>query len=125
MKQPDALVKVARAAEAAADRKAEDLVALDVRGLTSFADVFLLATGRSTRQVRSIADAVEEAALALGEKPLGIEGYGEGRWILLDLGDVIVHVFEKEVRDFYDLERLWSEAPALELLDASAGEGDP
>ena len=125
MKQPDALVKATRAADAAADRKAEDLVALDLRGLTSFADVFLLATGRSTRQVRSIADAVEEAALALGDKPLGIEGYGEGRWILLDLGDVIVHVFEKEVRDFYDLERLWSEAPALELLDASAGEGHP
>ena len=124
MKQPDALIKVARAAEAAADRKAEDIVALDMRGLTSFADVFLLATGRSTRQVRSIADAVEEAALALGDKPLGIEGYGEGRWILLDLGDVIVHVFQKEIRDFYDLERLWSEAPALELLDASAG-GDP
>ena len=84
MKQPDALVKAARAAEAAADRKAEDLVALDVRGLTSFADVFLLATGRSTRQVRSIADAVEEAALALGEKPVGIEGFGVGRWILLE-----------------------------------------
>ncbi len=125
MKQPDALVKAARAAEAAADRKAEDLVALDVRGLTSFADVFLLATGRSTRQVRSIADAVEEAAIALGDKPLGIEGYDEGRWILLDLGDVIVHVFHNEVRDFYDLERLWSEAPALELLDASAGKGHP
>ena len=119
MKQPDALIKAARAAEAAADRKAEELVALDMRGLTSFADVFLLATGRSTRQVRSIADAVEEAAIALGEKPLGIEGYDEGRWILLDLGDVIVHVFQDEVRDYYDLERLWSEAPALELLNTS------
>ena len=124
MRNPDALVRVSRLAEAALDRKAEDLVALDLRGLTSFADVFLLATGRSTRQVRSIADGVEAAALALGDKPLGIEGYGEGRWILLDLGDVIVHVFQKEIRDFYDLERLWSEAPALELLDASAG-GDP
>ena len=123
MKQPDALIKAARAAEAAADRKAEDIGALDMRGLTSFADVFLLATGRSTRQVRSIADGVEAAALALGDKPLGIEGYGEGRWILLDLGDVIVHVFQKEIRDFYDLERLWSEAPALELLDASARKG--
>ena len=99
MKRPDALVRAARLAEAAFDRKAEGLVALDLRGLASFADVFLLATGRSTRQVRSIADAVQEAALALGDKPLGIEGYQEGRWVLLDLGDVIVHVFQPEIRD--------------------------
>ncbi len=121
MRKPDALVRVARLAEAALDRKAEGLVALDLRGLTSFADVFLLATGRSTRQVRSIADAVEETALALGDKPLGIEGYREGRWVLLDLGDVVVHVFQAEVRRHFDLERLWSDAPVLELFDASAG----
>ncbi len=121
MRRPDRLVRVARMAEAAFARNAEDLVALDLRGLTSIADVFLLATGRSTRQVRSIADAVEEAAHALGDKPLGIEGYREGRWVLLDLGDVVVHVFQAEVRRHFDLERLWSEAPVLELFDASAG----
>ena len=121
MSKPDARARAVRLAEAAFDRKADDLVALDLRGLTSFADVFLLATGRSTRQVRSIADAVEEAARALGDKPLGIEGYEKGRWVLLDLGDVIVHVFQPEVRRHFDLERLWSEAPVLELFDASAG----
>ncbi len=121
MSKPDARARAVRLAEAAFDRKADDLVALDLRGLTSFADVFLLATGRSTRQVRSIADAVEEAALAMGDKPLGIEGYREGRWVLLDLGDVVVHVFQAEVRRHFDLERLCSDAPVLELFDASAG----
>jgi len=116
----DPLAKAARIAKAALDRKAENLVALDVREVTSFADVFLLATGGSDRHVRAIADAVKEAVEELGERPLGIEGYDEGRWLLLDLGDVIVHVFQRDVREHYDLERLWSEAPRLDLLDAEA-----
>ena len=116
----DPLAKAVRIAKAAVDLKAENLVALDVRELTSFADVFILATGGSDRHVRAIADAVEEVVEELGERPLGIEGYDEGRWILLDLGDVIVHVFQSEVREHYDLERLWSEAPRLDLLDAEA-----
>jgi ribosome-associated protein len=91
-----------------------------VREVTSFTDVFILATGGSDRHVRAIADAVEEAVEELGERPLGIEGYDEGRWLLLDLGDVIVHVFQRDVREHYDLERLWSEAPRLDLLDAEA-----
>ncbi len=120
MNRADSLARAARLAEAAAAGKAEDLVALDVRDLTSFADVFVLVTGRSNRHVCAIADAVEAAAVELGQRPLGIEGYDEGRWVLLDLGDVIVHVFQAEVRQHYDLERLWSEAPALNLLGASA-----
>ncbi len=116
----DPLAKAVRIAKAAVDLKAENLVALDVRELTSFADVFILATGGSDRHVRAIADAVEEVVEELGERPLGIEGYDEGRWILLDLGDVIVHVFQSDVREHYDLERLWSEAPRLDLLDAEA-----
>ena len=116
----DPLAKAVRIAKAAVDLKAENLVALDVRELTSFADVFILATGGSDRHVRAIADAVEEVVEELGERPLGIEGYDEGRWLLLDLGDVIVHVFQSEVREHYDLERLWSEAPRLDLLNAEA-----
>jgi ribosome-associated protein len=107
--------KTEKIAEAALDRKAENLVALDMRTVTPFADVFLIATGNSNRHVRSIADAIQQAMLALGEKPLGVEGYQDGRWVLLDLGDVIVHIFQAEVREHYDLERLWSEAQPIPI----------
>ena len=106
--------------EAALARKAQDLVALDVRELTSYADTLVLATGGSDRQTRAIADSVIDAATGWGEKPIGIEGYDDGRWVLIDFGDVIVHVFQQELREFYDLERLWSDAPALELEAAAA-----
>ena len=105
-------------AAAALDRNGESLVALDVREVASFADTFVLVSGNSDRQVRAIADAVTEAARARGEKLLGLEGYSEGRWVLMDLGDVIVHIFQTEVREHYDLERLWSDAPELELAVA-------
>ncbi len=114
------VVRAARFAAAADDKKAERLVALDVRQLTSFADTFILASGNSDRHARSIADGVIEAAREHGEKPLGVEGYDEGRWVLIDLGDVIVHVFQPEVRDDYDLERLWSDAPVIELEAGAA-----
>jgi ribosome-associated protein len=107
-------------AEAALDRKAIDIVALDVSELTSYADTFVLATGTSDRHARSIADAIREASSQRGEKPLGVEGYDEGRWILIDLGSVIVHVFQAEVRKIYDLERLWSDAASLELSAVAA-----
>ena len=102
-------------AEASLERAAEEVVALDVGNAVSFADVFVICTGRSDRQVRSIADAIEEAVVERGERPLGIEGYDEGHWVLMDLTDVIVHVFQQEVRRRYDLERLWSDAPKLDL----------
>ena len=101
--------------EAARELLAEEIVALDVRQAVSFADVFVVATGRSDRQVRAIGDGVAEALAKAGEKPLGIEGKEEGRWLLMDFGDVIVHVFQPEVRRHYDLERLWSEAAVLDL----------
>jgi ribosome-associated protein len=105
--------KTRRVVDAALDVKAEDVVALDVGALSSFADVFVVCTGRSDRQVRAIADAVEKAARESGEPPLGIEGYAEGRWVLIDLDDVIVHVFTPDAREHYDLERLWSDAPRI------------
>jgi len=90
-------------------------VALDVREATSFADVFVLLTGTSDRHVRAIADAIEESMRERGEKPLGVEGLEQGRWVLLDYNDVIAHVFQGEVREHYDLERVWSDAPVLDL----------
>ncbi len=107
------------AAEAAHDRKAEDVVILEVGAIASFADAFVLASGRSDRQVQAIADAVAQAAKEAGEPPIGIEGYREGRWVLIDLADVVVHIFQAEVRDHYDLERLWSDA-----IRAGAGEAN-
>ena len=113
------LARANQVAEAALDRKAQDLVALDVSELTSYADTLLIATGTSDRHARSIADSIREAAVARGEHPLGVEGYEEARWVLIDLGDVIVHVFQREVREAYDLERLWSDAQSLALSAAA------
>ena len=120
MSENEHLTKLEAVAEAALDRKAEDIVALDVRKLTSFADTFIIATGTSDRHARSIADSITEAMAKRGEKPLGTEGHEEGRWVLIDLDDVIVHVFQDEVRRKYDLERLWSDAPALDVAGGAA-----
>jgi ribosome-associated protein len=110
---------VRRLAEAASDKKAQDLLALDVHRLTSFTDAFLLATGTSDRHVRSVVDAMLEASKEMGTSPLGVEGYDEGRWVLIDLNEVVVHVFQEEVREYYDLERLWGDAPPIELTSGS------
>jgi ribosome-associated protein len=119
----DRLAKVALIVEAAQDRKGDDVVGLDVRKISSFADTFIIATGTSDRHVRSVADSIEAALKAHGDPPMGIEGYDEGRWVLIDCGDTIVHIFQQEIRDHYDLERLWSDAPALELEAAARGMG--
>jgi ribosome-associated protein len=104
-----------RLAAAALDRKAREVVALDVRALTSFADTFLLASGNSDRHVRAVADAVREQSERDGAPPLGVEGYEEGRWVLLDFADVVVHVFLPDAREYYDLDRLWGDAPRIDL----------
>ncbi|MDT8452538.1 MAG: ribosome silencing factor [Gammaproteobacteria bacterium] len=89
------------------DMKAEDIVELDVTGKTSVADTVFVASGNSGRHVRSIANNVVMEAKHAGNQPLGIEGETDADWVLVDLGDVIVHVMQKEARDFYDLEGLW------------------
>lgn len=97
-----------------ADRyKALDLVLLDVSGVSSFSDFFVICTGKSSRQVQGIADNLVASLSRAGVKPLGVEGRTEGHWILMDYGDVIVHVFYEPVRYFYDLESLWSDAERL------------
>ena len=101
--------------EAALDRKAERPVALDVRELTAFTDTFVLLSGNSDRQVRAIADSITRAMKEHGERPLGIEGLQDGRWVLIDYNDTVVHVFDHEMRDHYDLERLWSDAVTIDL----------
>jgi ribosome-associated protein len=104
-----------RLAEVALERNAEDVVALAVGELTSFADAFVIATAGSDRQARAVADAVVESAKGEGASVLGVEGYEDGRWILVDLGDVVVHVFVGDAREHYDLDRLWGDAPRIEL----------
>jgi ribosome-associated protein len=105
-------------AQRALDSKAQDVVLLDVRGLASFADYFVIGSARSTRQAQGIADHVEEGLREHGVKPLGVEGHREGHWILMDYGDVVVHIFHETTRRFYDLESLWSEAERL-LVEGS------
>jgi len=112
--------KLRVALEAAEGKGAEDPLALDVREVASFADTFLILTGRSDRQVRAIADAVEQALVEQGEKPIGSEGQQEGRWVLLDFGDLIVHVFQRDVRADYALERLWADAAVIALAGKAA-----
>jgi ribosome-associated protein len=100
---------------AADSRKAEDLVVLDVEQLSSVADYFLICSGTSDRQVRAIADAIAEELAQHGEKPLAMEGYQKGTWVLIDCADLIVHVFDDDTRRFYGLERLWHRAPHVEV----------
>lgn len=101
------------------DGKAEDIKAIDVRKLTSIADFMVIASGRSSRQVKGLADRVLDAARERKLKPLGIEGEQASEWILLDLGDVIVHIMQPETRLFYQLEKLW-EAPKRTRAAAAA-----
>lgn len=105
-----------RIAALAADAKqAEDLVALDVSGPLPLTDIFLLATGRNERNVMSIAGEIEDKLIEAGAKPLRREGRSEGRWVLLDFGDLVVHVFHEEDRMYYSLERLWKDCPVIAL----------
>ncbi len=98
-------------AHAGLDKKAEDVTVLDVRGLTSYADYFVVMTADSDRQAGAIADHVEQTMKAKGVTKVGVEGYEGGRWILVDYGDVVAHVMNRESRGFYDLEGLWADAP--------------
>lgn len=99
----------------ALEKKAYDLVVLDVGSLTSLADYFVICTGRSDTQVQAIAQSIDESLCKMGLHPLSREGYATGHWALIDYGDVIVHVFYEPVREYYDLERLWGHAPRLAL----------
>lgn len=110
--------------KAAAEKKAEELVLLDMRGTSSFTDYFFICSGRSDRQVQAIAQGIEEALEREGVRPLGLEGVSAGKWILMDYEDVVVHIFQEPVRRFYDLEGLWIDAPRIDLEEGvDLGEG--
>lgn len=108
------------AVRAAESKKASDITVLDLRGVASFADFFVIATGANTRQNQTIADEVEKQLAILGERPTSAEGYQSGDWILMDYGDLIVHVMSPQSRAFYDLERLWRQAKAVEIPPPAA-----
>ena len=98
------------------DRKGRDIVALEVSQATSVTDFMVVASGTSNRHVKALVDQLIESSKAEGVRPLGVEGRETNEWVLLDLGDVVVHVMQKEAREFYDLERLWGELPTAESL---------
>jgi len=102
------------AVNAADDKKAYDLVALDISEIASFADYFLLCTGDSSRQMQAIADEVEQRLKTFGIRPAHVEGYQNAEWILMDYMDLVVHIFSKNARAYYDLERLWRDGKRLD-----------
>jgi len=109
---------VRRYVKAVLGMKALDVVVLDVRGLASFADTFIICSGRSHRQVSAIGEFVEKELKRKGMKPLGVEGLRQGHWVLMDYGDVVIHVFYEPIRTFFDLEGLWSDARRIEISEA-------
>lgn len=112
----------ARIAAAAADDKlATDVIAFDVSEQIGIADVFLLCTGNTDRQVKAVVDEVEDRLREVDGRPLRREGEREGRWVLLDYGDLVVHVMAKDDREFYALERLWKDCPVVDLAGAVSG----
>jgi ribosome-associated protein len=108
---------------AALEKKAENLKALDVSELSGFTDFFVICNGSSDRQVQAIADSIESAMIAAEQDVYSIEGYSDGRWVLMDLGDVVIHIFLDALRDYYDLESLWADAPVLKIPAEYYGPG--
>lgn len=121
MNDAEALEFARRAARIADEMRAEDVVVLDLRGLSPVTDFFVICTGTSDRQMRALADEIRESARRLGRRPFGVEGYERAQWILMDFVDVVIHIFDEPRRNYYDLELLWGDAPRVEWsLPASA-----
>jgi ribosome-associated protein len=106
---------VAQALNAALDKKALDVVVLDLRHSDAFTDYFLVCSGRTVRQVKAIVDEIEKQLRSVGTRPSHVEGYQNGQWVLLDCFDFVVHVFTQDMRRFYDLERLWGSATTIRV----------
>ena len=117
---PSALDRAVLAARIANDNKAKDVLVLDLRGLTPLYDFFVLCTGNSRRQIRTITEEVDAGLRAVGDKRIGIEGYEASQWILQDYGDVVVHVFEPSKRVYYELEELWADAGRISWAPSQA-----
>ena len=113
MSNETALQEARIAALAGYEKKAEDVVVLDLRAMGTYADFLVLMSAGSERQVEAVADAVDDALRKAGHRPIGTEG--TGAWVLIDTGDVVVHVFQQDARTFYDLDRLWADAPRIKV----------
>jgi ribosome-associated protein len=111
------------AVRAADSRKAQDIKVLDLSGITSFTDYFVICSGSNSRQIQAIADEVSQRLKKRGELPISLEGYEQAEWILMDYGDFIVHVFSAKAREYYDLERLWRQAKEVEVRAETASAG--
>ena len=112
-----------KAAEAALQKKAQDIDILELIGITVIADYFVICSGESTTQVKAIVDFMEHELMLQGIRPIGKEGLNYGHWALLDYGDVVIHVFEKETRDYYSLEKLWMDAKTIEFHEDQSDMG--
>lgn len=110
----EALLQIA--VEAAEDKKAYNIVALDLQGISLVADYYVICHGNSDTQVQSIATEIRKKAEESGTRVRGVEGFDTARWVLVDIGDVVVHVFHRDEREYYNIERLWSDAKAVELV---------
>jgi ribosome-associated protein len=111
----DSKTKSLLSVKAAVEKKATELVLLEMQGVTSYTDYFFICSGKSDRQVQAIAQRIVEVLGEEGVHPLGLEGTSEGKWVLMDYGDVVIHVFLEPVRRFYDLEGLWIDAPRIDV----------
>lgn len=119
-KGPDSRARALLCINALLERKAKNIVVLNVKEISAFTDYFIICSGVSDRQVRSIASAIQENVKKSGILPLGVEGEAAGRWILMDYDDVIIHIFLESVRSFYDMERLWADSPQLAIPDETS-----
>jgi ribosome-associated protein len=121
-RKADAEIKqqVVLCVNASLEKKATNLIVLKVKDLSSVADYFIICSGASDRQVQAIASSIQETLKKAGITPLGVEGENIGKWVLIDYGDFIVHIFYEPVREFYEIERLWTEAPMMAVPDDTA-----
>jgi ribosome-associated protein len=103
------------AVKAALSKNAQDLLVLDIKDISSFADSFIIATGTSNRHIKTLVESIEDALKAMSVTPLSIEGLTEAKWVLMDYGNLIVHIFDEESRSFYDLPKLWSDASEIQV----------
>jgi ribosome-associated protein len=111
---PDALTRASLCARVAADNKGRDVIVLDMRRITPIYDFLILVTGSSRRQMHAIAEEIDDAMREAGDRRVGLEGYEASRWIVQDYGDVVVHVFDAEMREYYTLEELWADAQRVD-----------
>jgi len=115
----DTLAVVKRVVSACEEVKGKDITILDVHSISDFADYFVVVSGRSDRQVQGLTNRIMDELFRAGVKPLSVEGYEDGQWVLVDCGGVVVHLFYEPVREFYDIESLWMRAKRLQLADVA------